>query len=224
MKLLTVASQKGGTGKTTLCGHLAVQAERVGAGPVALVDTDPQGSLSDWSHARAAATPAFVQSEIATLERDLVHLRDAGFELVIVDTPPAVSFAIMEVVRLSDLVLVPVRPSPHDLSAAGATADLVEGLGKPLLFVVSAASPRARITAEAASALSHHGAVASTIVSFRSDFASSMIDGRTVMELPRATRSCDEIESLWSDLERRLGRRAATVTPIGIGRAAPMSA
>lgn len=224
MKLLTVASQKGGTGKTTLCGHLAVQAERAGAGPVALVDTDPQGSLSDWSTAREAATPAFVQSEIATLASDLVHLRDAGFELVIVDTPPAVSFAIMEVVRLSDLVLVPVRPSPHDLSAAGATADLVEGLGKPLLFVVSAASPRARITAEAADALSHHGAVASTIVGFRSDFASSMIDGRTVMELPRTSRSSAEIESLWGDLERRLGRRAATVTPIGLGRAAPLSA
>lgn len=224
MKLLTVASQKGGTGKTTLCGHLAVQAERAGFGAVALVDTDPQGSLADWSHARLAGTPRFVQTEIATLERDLAHLRDAGVELVIVDTPPAVSYAIMEVVRLSDLVLIPVRPSPHDLSAAGSTADLVERQGKPHLFVVSAASQRARITHEAAEALSYHGPVASTIVSFRSDFMSSMIDGRTVMELPRAKRSAAEIESLWLDIERRIGRRAATVTPIGLGRHTPMSA
>ena len=217
MKIVTVASQKGGTGKTTLCGHLAVAAERAGAGPVALLDTDPQGSLADWSNARAAETPLFAQADIATLATDLDHLREQGIELVIVDTPPAVSYAIMEVVQLSDLVLIPVRPSPHDLAAAGATADLVEGLHKTLVFVVNSASPRARITAEAAIALSQHGTVASTIVSFRSDFASSMIDGRTVMELPRAKRSAAEIEGLWSYVEDRIGLRNTSPTPIGVG-------
>jgi len=219
VKLVTVASQKGGTGKTTLCGHLAVAAERAGAGPVALVDTDPQGSLSDWSNARALKTPHFAQADVATLAQDLDHLRERGIELVIVDTPPAVSYAIMEVVQLSDLILIPVRPSPHDLAAAGATADLVESLHKPLVFVVNSASPRARITAEAAIALSQHGTVASTIVSYRSDFASSMIDGRTVMELPRSKRSTAEIEGLWSYIESRLGIRDTAPAPIDIGRA-----
>ena len=57
MQIVAIASQKGGAGKTTLAGHIAVQAERVGAGPVALVDADPQGSLADWWNERAAAFP-----------------------------------------------------------------------------------------------------------------------------------------------------------------------
>jgi chromosome partitioning protein len=206
MKVIAVASQKGGTGKTTLCGHLAVQAERMGAGPVALVDTDPQGSLSDWWNARGAESPAFVQTTLATLGHDLAQLREAGVKLVFIDTPPAMTFAIVEVVANSDLVLIPVRPSPHDLAAAGATVDIVERLGKPLVFVVNGASPRARITSEAAVALSQHGTVATGFIHHRTDFASSMIDGRTVMELPRAPRSNAEIAALWAYVEKRLGR------------------
>jgi chromosome partitioning protein len=206
MKVIAVASQKGGTGKTTLCGHLAVQAERMGAGPVALIDTDPQGSLSDWWNARGAEAPAYVQTTLARLEPDLATLRDAGVQLVFIDTPPAMTFAIVDVVKNADLVLIPVRPSPHDLAAAGATVDLVEKLGKPLVFIVNGASPRARITSEAAIALSQHGTVATGFVHHRSDFASSMIDGRTVMELPRSARSCNEIEALWEYVARRLER------------------
>ncbi len=206
MKVIAVASQKGGTGKTTLCGHLAVQAERAGAGPVALIDTDPQGSLSDWWNSRGAESPAFVQTTLATLPHDLVALRDAGVALVFIDTPPAMTFAIVDVVANADLVLIPVRPSPHDLAAAGATVDLVEKLGKPLVFVLNGASPRARITSEAAIALSQHGTVATGFVHHRTDFASSMIDGRTVMELPRAPRSSAEIEALWEYVAKRMER------------------
>ncbi len=206
MKVIAVVSQKGGTGKTTLCGHLAVQAERAGAGPVVLIDTDPQGSLSDWWNARGAESPAFVQTTLATLPHDLAALREAGAELVFIDTPPAMTFAIVDVVANADLVLIPVRPSPHDLAAAGATVDLVEKLGKPLVFIVNGASPRARITSEAAIALSQHGTVATGFVHHRTDFASSMIDGRTVMELPRAPRSSGEIDALWAYVAKRLER------------------
>ena len=52
MDILTIASQKGGRGKTTLSAHLAVAAERAGVNPVAIVDTDPQGSLADWWNQR----------------------------------------------------------------------------------------------------------------------------------------------------------------------------
>ena len=73
-----------------------------------------------------------------------------------------------------------------------------------MIFVVNSASQRARITAEAAVALSQHGAVAPSIIHHRTDFAASMIDGRTVMELPRTERSTSEIERLWIYLEGRL--------------------
>ena len=67
MRVLALASQKGGSGKTTLSGHLAVQAERAGAGPVVLIDIDPQASLADWWNERAAELPAFAQTTVARL-------------------------------------------------------------------------------------------------------------------------------------------------------------
>ena len=206
MKVIAVTSQKGGTGKTTLSGHFAVQAERQGMGPVALVDADPQGSLSQWWNARVADTPTLAQANIGSLSDDLDRLREAGFELVIIDTPPAMTWTIIEVIKVADMVVIPVRPSPHDLGAAGATIDLVEEQGKPMVFVINSASQRAKITGEAAIALSQHGTVASTIIHHRSDFAASMIDGRTVMEITRAKRSAAEIENLWAYLIDRLDR------------------
>ncbi len=206
MKVIAVTSQKGGTGKTTLSGHFAVQAERVGMGPVALVDADPQGSLSQWWNARAADTPALVQTNIGNLSDDLDRLREAGCELVIIDTPPAITWTIIEVIKVADMVVIPVRPSPHDLGAAGATIDLVEDQGKPMVFVINSASQRAKITGEAAIALSQHGTVASSIIHHRGDFAASMIDGRTVMEITRAKRSAAEIENLWAYIVDRLDR------------------
>ncbi len=212
MKVIAFAAQKGGTGKTTLSGHVAVEAERRGAGPVALIDTDPQGSLSTWWNARASATPAFVRTSITTLADDIDHLRAAGIALIIIDTPPAMTRAIRDVVLNCDLVVIPVRPSPHDLAAAGVTVELVEDLAKPLLFVVNSASKRAKITSEAAIALSQHGTVAPTVIGNRTDFASSMIDGRTVMELPKSQRSAEEIGSLWAYIEDRLDRTAPTAS------------
>jgi chromosome partitioning protein len=204
MRVVVFAARKGGSGKTTLAGHVAVQAERAGAGPVALIDTDPQGSLAEWWNARAAATPLFAQTSLADLAVDVARLREDGIRLLVIDTPPSLGAEIADVVKLADLVVIPTRPSPHDLRSIGATADLVEHLGKPLVFVLNAAVPRARITAESIAALSQHGMLAPVIVHQRVDFAASMIDGRTAMELPDAARSAEEIAELWRYLEERL--------------------
>lgn len=198
MRTLVLASQKGGVGKTTLAGHLAVMAEMQNAGPVALIDTDPQGSLSSWWNERQAETPLFASVDIGNLANHLKDLAKAGVKLAIIDTPPAVTDTIRQVLAVADLVLIPTRPSPHDLRAVGSTVELVEQSGKRMVFVINGAAARAKITGEAAVALSQHGTVAPVTIYQRTDFAASMIDGRTVQEIDAKSRSAEEIEKLWS--------------------------
>jgi chromosome partitioning protein len=200
MKVLAFASQKGGSGKTTLAGHIAVEAGRSGAGPIAVLDLDPQGSLTLWWEARASEEPDLVRTAEAQLNEHLSRLEAQGAQLVIVDTPPAITETIGHVVAAADLVVIPTRPSPHDLRAAGATVQLCDRLQKPIIFAINGATPRARITTEAVIALSHHGAVAPTVIHQRVDFASSMIDGRTVMEIASSSRSAEEVAGLWAFL------------------------
>lgn len=206
MHTIVTASQKGGSGKTTLTGHLAVEAERAGAGPVALVDTDPQGSLSHWWNARATKAPHFVKAGAMDLGDILKQLEKSGIRLTIIDTPPAITDSISHVVSFADLVIVPTRPSPHDLRAVGATVDIAERHGKPLIFVLNEAIARARITGESAVALSQHGTVAPVIVHHRVDFAASMIDGRTVGEVIANSPSAREISELWIYIQQKLSR------------------
>lgn len=198
MRTLVIASQKGGVGKTTIAGHLGVMAESKGAGPVALIDTDPQGSLSSWWNERKAETPAFASVDIAHLADHLKKLEEAGVKLAIIDTPPAVTDTIRKVLAVANLVLIPTRPSPHDLRAVGSTVQLVEATGKRMIFVINGAAQRAKITGEAAIALSQHGTVAPVTLYQRTDFAASMIDGRTAQEIDASSRSAGEVEELWN--------------------------
>ncbi len=206
MHTIVVASQKGGSGKTTLSGHLAVEACRAGVGPVSLIDTDPQGSLAHWWNARLAEEPHFVKAGGFDLKDTLAELERAGFRIAVIDTPPAITQSISEVVAHADLVIVPTRPSPHDLRAVGLTVDIAERHGKPLIFVVNAATARARITGESAVALSQHGTVAPVIVHHRVDFAASMIDGRTVGDINPDCASAREIARLWTYIQDKLSR------------------
>jgi chromosome partitioning protein len=203
---IVAASQKGGSGKTTLTGHLAVEASRAGAGPVALIDTDPQGSLAHWWNARKAQEPHFVKAGLLDLGAALARLETMGIRIAIIDTPPAITASISQVVAHADLVIVPTRPSPHDLRAVGATVDIAERHNKPLIFVINAATARARITGESAVALSQHGMVAPVIIHHRVDYAASMIDGRTVGEVLPTGVSAREIHDLWLYLQDKLSR------------------
>lgn len=203
MKVIVLASQKGGAGKTTLCGHLGVQAALTGS-KVALVDTDPQGSLAEWWNVRESENPAFATASIQSLASDIEQLRKEGFDYVFIDTPPAVTATIKAVVDLADLVIIPTRPSPHDLRAVGKTVDIVNECSRRMVFVVNGAANRARITAEAAIALSQHGAVSPTVIYQRTDFASSMIDGRTAQEIDPQGKSSNEVAYLWSYVHTQL--------------------
>lgn len=204
MRTLVIASQKGGVGKTTLAGHLGVAAEQSGAGPVALIDCDPQGSLASWWNERTAEAPLFASVEIANLANHMQALDKAGIKLAIIDTPPAVTNVIRAVLQVADLVLIPTRPSPHDLRAVGSTVELIEQAGKKMIFVINGAAARAKIAGEAAVALSQHGTVAPITLYQRTDFASSMIDGRTVQEIDPKSRSAEEISALWNYVSAQL--------------------
>jgi chromosome partitioning protein len=203
MRVIALASRKGGVGKTTLSSHLTVEAERAGAGRVAIADTDPQGGLAAWYNARKADTPLFVDVSQG-LSAAIEACRAGGVDILIIDTPPSLAETIGSVVAHADLVVVPVRPSPNDLRAVGGTVEIVRKSRKPMVFVCNQVTPRARITGEAAIALSQHGTVAPSMIASRVDFATSMTDGRTAGELDSSSRSAAEIGALWTYLANRM--------------------
>jgi len=205
--VLVFASQKGGSGKTTLSGHMAVAALCAGHGPVAVIDTDPQGSLLAWAQARGQSFLDVVKHSGEPMSEEVARLKALGARLVVIDTPPAANASIVEAIKVASLVVVPTRPSPHDLRAVGSTVDIVEACRKPMVFVVNSATPRAKITSDAAVALSQHGTVAPVTLHHRVDYAASMIDGRTVMEVGQDGRSAQEVTQLWQYVAGRLARQ-----------------
>ena len=201
MQTIVINSQKGGSGKTSLCAHLSVEAERAGDGPVYLIDTDPQGTLSTWHEARAVETPHRVEIGLAELAPALDSLAQRGAALCFIDTAPNRGDDNAELFRLANLVLVPVRPSPSDLWAVSATVALLKRAGTPFLFVVNQATLNANITAQAIASLSHHGPVAETIIATRVYYAAAMTDGHTAPELANKGQSAKEVAALWRNIK-----------------------
>jgi len=201
MQTIIINSQKGGSGKTTLCAHLAVEVERVGDGPVFLIDTDPQGTLSTWHEHRAAEAPQRAEVPLAQLGQGLEVLARQGAAYCFIDTAPTRTDENAALFRLADLVLVPIRPSPSDLWAAAATVALLNAAAIPFLFVLTQAKANASITAQAAAALSHHGPVAETFIADRVPYAASMTDGRTAIELAPKGPAAIETASLWKNIK-----------------------
>jgi chromosome partitioning protein len=200
MKILTFAASKGGVGKSTLTGHLAAEAERHGAGPVAIVDCDPQGSLAEWWNSRAADTPLFARADVRRLRQDLEALARQGIALVIIDTPPALIEVITAAIAVADLVVIPCRPSPHDLRTIGVVVAMCQKANTPLVLVLNAVIARSRLTGDAVEVLRRTAPALKTIVHQRQLFASSMIDGRTAGEIEPRSAAAEEITALWREL------------------------
>jgi chromosome partitioning protein len=201
MKTIVINSQKGGSGKTTICAHLAVEAERAGDGPVFLIDTDPQGTLSTWHEHREAEVPQRVEVPLENLAQGLAVLRDRKASYCFIDTAPTRTDENAALFRLADLVLVPIRPSPSDLWAAAATVALLKEADIPFLFILTQAKANASITAQAAAALSHHGPVAETFIADRVPYAAAMTDGRTALELSAKGPAAVETTALWKNIK-----------------------
>jgi chromosome partitioning protein len=204
VRTILLASRKGGAGKTTLTCHLAVEAERRGHGPVGIIDTDDMAGLAKWWDAREAASPILARAE-PDLDAGLAALEARGCNLVLVDTPPAINGVVATAIASADLVVIPVQATPDDLRAVGVTVQAAAEARKPLLFVINRVKPRARLTADAAVALSQHGAVAPAFVYDRVDYAAAKIDGRTAPELEPDGRAAAEIAALWDFIANRVG-------------------
>lgn len=201
MLTIVINSQKGGSGKTALCAHLSVQAERNGDGPVYLIDTDPQGTLSQWHELRTAEAPRRVEVALDEMTGGLQLLQERGTAYCFIDTAPTRAEETTALFRLADLVLVPIRPSPSDLWAAAATVRLLKAAAVPFLFVLNQAKANASITAQAAASLSHHGPVAETFIGDRVPYAAAMTDGRTAVELTPSGPAALETAALWKNIK-----------------------
>jgi chromosome partitioning protein len=207
MFTIVINSQKGGSGKSSLCRVLSVEATKVNpskVSPVYLIDTDPQGTLTSWHEAREAEEPRRVDCPIDILHAGLKELEKSGAEFVFIDTPPSASEHLDPVFMVADLVIIPIKPTPDDLKAAAVTVKCVKALGVPFIFVVTQAIQNTNITAQAIAALSHHGAVAETIIINRVSYPAAFTDGRTPQEVEPKGTAARETAKLWAFIHNHL--------------------
>jgi chromosome partitioning protein len=144
--VIALAQQKGGSGKTTLAVNLAVAFSKAGR-KVALLDTDPQGSLGRWFMARREhGTPGMEFSTASAwgVSYECEKLRKE-FDYVFVDTPPKVDADLRPTLRESDLIIVPVSMSQVDLWATEGVLDLARRERRPVLVVMNRARPGTRL-------------------------------------------------------------------------------
>ncbi|MEC3861935.1 ParA family partition ATPase [Mesobacterium sp. TK19101] len=206
--VITVAQQKGGSGKTTLAANLAVGFLQAGKS-VALVDIDPQGSLGRWFMTRAEADPLLVDGlEFTTssawgISYECRKLSDR-FDVVIVDTPPKADSDLRPALRVADLVVVPVATSQVDLWATEGVLDLAEREGKPALIVLNRGRPGTRLSQEVAEAAAKLDAMVATAqFANRVIYAEALGKGRGASEGAR-TPARDEVAALTAEVAQHL--------------------
>lgn len=218
MKTIVISSQKGGSAKSTLAALLSVEAERAGNGPVWLIDTDQQGTLSRWHDRRESETPQRGEIPFKDLASGLITIAGKhGAAFCFIDTAPAISGQSEGIIALADLVLIPVQPSPADLWAVAETIGLVKGAGKPFRFIITKAKPQANITAQTIAALSHHGPVAEHFIPDRVTYAVAMAGGNTAPELNPKGPAAAEAAALWRELKACFAECSKTIKKVKHG-------
>ncbi|MGC9370959.1 MAG: ParA family partition ATPase [Paracoccaceae bacterium] len=201
--IITIAQQKGGSGKTTLAVNLAVAFRRAGRS-VALLDTDPQGSLGRWFMTRverlgdpglefSTASAWGVGYETGKLARD--------YDIVLIDTPPKADSDLRPALRAASQVLVPVAGSHVDLWATEGVLDLARREGRPVTMVLNRIRPGTRLGAEvAAAAAEMEAALAAATLANRVAYAETLGQGLGVLEAVRKGPACAEIEALAAEI------------------------
>jgi chromosome partitioning protein len=198
--VITIAQQKGGSGKTTLAANLAVAFAQSGQ-RIALLDTDPQGSLGRWFMARRELGDPGVDFATASawgVSYECEKLRKIN-DIVIIDTPPKVDADLRPALREASLVLIPVAASHVDLWAVDGVLDLVARENRRALIVLNRTKSGTRLGEEVALAAGQLARVASAHLGQRVVFAETLGQGRAVVEAG-ASPAKREVEALAAEI------------------------
>lgn len=205
--IISIQSQKGGVGKTTLAINLSYAlAKNKANNRVLLIDSDPQGSARDWANAREDELPFMVVGlDRPTIHRDL-PLMAKDYNYVVIDGSPRVSDLARSGILASDLVVIPVQPSPYDIWAVAETVQLITeaSVFKETLksvFVINRKIVNTAIARDIAEALAQYEIpVAKTQICQRVIFAESAVTGKSVLEISGSSSAAREIKSLTKEL------------------------
>jgi chromosome partitioning protein len=218
MDIITLASRKGGAGKSTLTAQLAAQAQSQGK-RVLIIDADPQGSLKLWHSLRPDILPKLVTPERG-IDRALAFAMIDGFDTVFIDTAPSMWVVVQEAIKNSTLVLIPARPGFFDLDAVRETVKVARERNKPYAVVINAAPVRRddKDTSLVAQSRAYLDAqqipVWSGQISQRAGFQSTLAAGASAAEIGPNTAAGIEVAKLWSAVERSIAAiNAAQFTP-----------
>jgi chromosome partitioning protein len=207
MVVLSIASTKGGVGKTTLASALAVRAARESK-RVAMVDLDPLGSLAAWWNRRPKAKVGYVPTIFTgadTASEAVEKLELDGWDWVFIDTPPAFVNTIEDAIDNATLVLIPLRPSSLDLIASEDAVVMSRDAGKPYLCIINDAEPRWKTTNSARDyLLAASVPVADHIIAHRQPYLGAMTSDRTGPEVERDNKCKEEIDGLWDEIKKTL--------------------
>ena len=200
-KVITIAQQKGGTGKTTLAVHLALAFIKYHNLKVAIIDTDPQGSLGKWFMIRTekknsndnltfkTASLWGAQYESKTLKND--------HDIVIIDTPPKIESDARPAIEAADLVLIPMSASHVDFWATGAIVDIAKKANKKILIQINRSNQRSKLITKTNDFIKSLDLLSTnTIIGNRQIYASSMGEGKTAVEKQKKGNAVEEIKNL----------------------------
>jgi chromosome partitioning protein len=211
MHTIVLATQKGGSGKSTLAIGLALAAIQAGH-TVRLIETDSQGTLSNWQSRRVYAEPIVEPVYMAgDIEQRLQFLDESGVTLTIIDTAGGVSAATTTAVRFADLCLIPARPNVADIEATAPTLSTVRAWNTPFAFVLNQTPIRGQRILNATTTLGDEGALdlsgvlAQPFIVMRNDHQDALSAGLAVNEYAPGGKSAEEIRGLWQWVEAKLG-------------------
>ena len=207
LRVVTLASVKGGTGKTTLSSALAVRAAEESK-RVALLDLDPQESLASWWTRRGRTkNPKLFEVDATTEAVEL--LISEGWEWVFVDTAPAKIELIEPGIAVADFVLIPVRPSAFDIEQAAICVELCESHGKPHAFVLNHAQP-GKLTKSSMDFLRQNGStVIETPITMRQAYMAAATVGKSGPEVEKGGVARKEIDALWAAVMKLLAEKVS---------------